>query len=833
MLPPPGETAGSAAGAAPAPLGPGIRDVFGIVCLVLGSALLCLTLWALIPALILGWTPHAITSDTMAPLIQRGDVVLTSPPEAADALEPPTVVVLSPDGHRDHVVHRIVGVNGDGTYVTRGDARSVRDATRVDPARVSGVGRLVVPLAGLPSVWVSEGRIHRVVTLLGLALLCLWGVRFSLFGRNDPGQSASVINRRAHVRGRVLTVGAAAFAALLITGPAYSAFVATTATGGSWTTGRWSGYVYSGSGDGTLRQHDADGTEVWSVTGHVGSLRAVAVDADGLVYSGSDGGTVRKIDADGNQLWSFTGHTDAIRAVAVDSSGQVYSAAKDDTLRKLDSDGNQVWSFTGHAGDVRGVAVDADGFVYSGSSDNTVRKLDPDGNQVWSFTGHTDELRAVAVDLDGYVYSAALDGTVRKIGEDGAGDPFEVWSFTHDSDTFRSVAVDPGAFSTVGHVAPPVPSTPENLTVTDTSAWSVDLAWDPADDAVAYRVRWREQGASTWTQTTLIFDTSTTIDGLGPDATYEFEVRAENLSGTSNWSATVTATTLETLVYTGGADSTSRSLASSDGQQAASFTAHTGTVRAVAVDADGYVYTGADDTTVRKRDRNGTQIWSFSGHTGMIQDIAVDADGYVYTASNDRSVRKLDSDGTEVWSFPGHTSTVWAVTVDADGYVYSGAGDRTVRKLDPDGNQVWSYNGNSQDVRGLAVDDSGHVFVAYTQSRVRKLDPDGSLLWSFDAHTQRVNAVAVDADGFVYTASDDTTVRKLGPNGNQLWSFNGHSQDVVAVAVDADGFVYTASRDATVRKLDPDGNQLWSFNGHPSWVEAVAVDPGAFTIAGH
>jgi WD40 repeat protein len=57
---------------------------------------------------------------------------------------------------------------------------------------------------------------------------------------------------------------------------------------------------------------------VWSFTGHTGSVGAVAVDAAGYVYSGSGDGTVRKITPDGVQVWSFTGHTDIVDAVAVD-----------------------------------------------------------------------------------------------------------------------------------------------------------------------------------------------------------------------------------------------------------------------------------------------------------------------------------------------------------------------------------------------------------------------------------------------------------------------------------------------------------------------------------
>ncbi|NGP46916.1 hypothetical protein G4V62_19015, partial [Bacillaceae bacterium SIJ1] len=61
--------------------------------------------------------------------------------------------------------------------------------------------------------------------------------------------------------------------------------------------------------------------------------------------------------------------------------------------------------------------------------------------------------------------------------------------------------------------------------------------------------------------------------------------------------------------------------------------------------------------------------------------VAVDADGYVYSGAQDNTVKKISPSGDEVWTFTGHTSSVRAVAVDADGYVYSGSLDDTVKKI--------------------------------------------------------------------------------------------------------------------------------------------------------
>ena len=110
------------------------------------------------------------------------------------------------------------------------------------------------------------------------------------------------------------------------------------------------------------------------------------------------------------------------------------------------------------------------------------------------------------------------------------------------------------------------------------------------------------------------------------------------------------------------------------------FTEHTVSVYTVAVDSDGFVYSGGIDETVKKIDPDGNEVWTFTGHTDRVRAVAADNDGFVYSASWDGTVRKIDQDGNEVWTFSGHTNNVWAVAADNDGFVYSASEDDTVKK---------------------------------------------------------------------------------------------------------------------------------------------------------
>jgi signal peptidase I len=105
---------------------------------------------------VLGWTPVVVTSGSMAPAIQPGDVVLLDHGDTG-AFEPGTVVTFH-DPVREHTLltHRIVAVEPDGHYRTRGDANAVADSVPIAPDVVVGRGRLLVPLLGLPTVWLRS-----------------------------------------------------------------------------------------------------------------------------------------------------------------------------------------------------------------------------------------------------------------------------------------------------------------------------------------------------------------------------------------------------------------------------------------------------------------------------------------------------------------------------------------------------------------------------------------------------------------------------------------------------------------------------------------------------
>jgi len=88
-----------------------------------------------------GYAPIKIlyTGSSMNPTLKTLDVIIVSPYEG-DQIQPGDVILFSPPGSNDKVVHRVISISGRG-LVTRGDNNNVMDSWTLSPDRV--VGRVV------------------------------------------------------------------------------------------------------------------------------------------------------------------------------------------------------------------------------------------------------------------------------------------------------------------------------------------------------------------------------------------------------------------------------------------------------------------------------------------------------------------------------------------------------------------------------------------------------------------------------------------------------------------------------------------------------------------
>ncbi|GAA2561589.1 hypothetical protein GCM10010435_36760 [Winogradskya consettensis] len=140
------------------------------------TTVLTLTAWTVVP-LLWGWQAYTVTSGSMAPLVRPGDVVLASPGIGAGPKVGQVVVIAPATAGGQPVTHRIVERLPDGRFRTRGDANAQADSRLVAKDQLIGLGRVVVPLAGL--VRLHGGRV--APALAGLAVIV-----FALTRRRRP-----------------------------------------------------------------------------------------------------------------------------------------------------------------------------------------------------------------------------------------------------------------------------------------------------------------------------------------------------------------------------------------------------------------------------------------------------------------------------------------------------------------------------------------------------------------------------------------------------------------------------------------------------------------------
>ena len=252
------------------------------------------------------------------------------------------------------------------------------------------------------------------------------------------------------------------------------------------------------------------------------------------------------------------------------------------------------------------------------------------------------------------------------------------------------------------------------------------------------------------------------------------------------------------------------------------FTGHTGLVNTLAVDSQGYVYSGGNDKKVMKISPQGTKIWEFTGNINWVFALAIDSQGNIYSGSGDNKIMKISPQGQKIWEFTEHTSEVHGLAVDSQDNSYSCSYGRVI-KISPQGQKIWEFTGYTEPIYALTVDNQDNIYAGGSGGKVMKISPQGQKIWELVGHTSSVTTVAVDSQGNVYSGSWDKKVMKISPNGTKIWEFTEHKDTVYALAVDSQGNIYSGSGDNKIMKISPQGQKIWEFT-RSIWIKTVAVD---------
>jgi signal peptidase I len=142
-----------------------------------------LGLLATVPVLF-GQISTTVMSDSMAPGLQAGDVVILKPVKSNHVKIGQVVLVDDPDHHGRLRLHRLLDVQ-HGDLVLKGDANRTPDSDFISAQNLHGVGWLRVPLIGLPVLWMRD-QTYLPLGLAALALMLLAWLAASAGGEDGP-----------------------------------------------------------------------------------------------------------------------------------------------------------------------------------------------------------------------------------------------------------------------------------------------------------------------------------------------------------------------------------------------------------------------------------------------------------------------------------------------------------------------------------------------------------------------------------------------------------------------------------------------------------------------
>lgn len=163
------------------------------------------------------WDPVIVTSGSMAPTLNAGDILFVDEHPEEMLGQNSVVTYVGDDG--ELITHRVFAtLTEQSAYLTKGDANPTPDTGIVAREDVEGVGWLVVPYLGLPAVWVIDGNILALIALAIIALLAVSTVIVTSTRRSPRDDSSHERFSATAQRGvsRVRLVVAAMVAMLIV-----------------------------------------------------------------------------------------------------------------------------------------------------------------------------------------------------------------------------------------------------------------------------------------------------------------------------------------------------------------------------------------------------------------------------------------------------------------------------------------------------------------------------------------------------------------------------------------------------------------------------------------
>ena len=105
--------------------------------------------------LVFGIGPYkiiGIRSESMTPKINKGDAVVIDKNVKKSEIKAQDIIAYEND-EKEIIVHRIIKINKDGSYITKGDFNNTTDGKYVKFKKVVGKVKFKIPYIAYPAVY--------------------------------------------------------------------------------------------------------------------------------------------------------------------------------------------------------------------------------------------------------------------------------------------------------------------------------------------------------------------------------------------------------------------------------------------------------------------------------------------------------------------------------------------------------------------------------------------------------------------------------------------------------------------------------------------------------
>ncbi|MBD2040764.1 hypothetical protein [Microcoleus sp. FACHB-672] len=537
----------------------------------------------------------------------------------------------------------------------------------------------------------------------------------------------------------------------------------------------------SGSGDGTVKLWQLDGSQILSFQGHSDWVNSVSFSPDSqIIASASWDKTVKLWQLDGTVITTFRGHSERIFSVCFSPDGQTIASASEDMAVKLwQRDGTLLTTLTGHQGWVSGLSFSPDGqIIASAGTDSTVKLWQLDGTLLTTLSGHGDRVWKVSFSPDGQLLaSASADKTVKLWRRDGT--------------LLATIA---------GH-----------------SDWVSSVGFSPDGEILA---------TGSWDKTVKLWQ----LDGTAI-ATFKGHTDKVNSVRFSPDGAILASAGADTTIRLWQIDLACRR-----------NIAHLDRVMSVGFSPDGRTLaTAGFDKMINLWRLDGTLLATLAGHNDWVKRVCFSPDGQILaSASADRTVKLWRVDGTLLATLTGHHDWVGGVCFSPDGEILASASaDRTVKLWRLDGTLLVTLRGHTDNVWSVCFSPDGKTLASASWDSTVKLwnleslDAVEPVLTTLQGHSDRVWDVSFTPDGQILaSASWDKTVKLWRLDGTLLQTFEGHRDSVLSVSFSSDGQILaSAGADKTIKLWLLDGTELQTLRGHKDTVSQVSFSPDGQSLA--